>query len=150
MSVVGMIPYGGVSFLTHNFFVTLGKTKFADIAVLPKKETSGSGGLLAGKRNKHRKTELRAWAELTAGGLSGVFAQTCSYPFELVRRRLQVSGSNNPEKKIKMIQVAKSIYSTQGFGGFFVGLTIGYVKVLPMFAVSFYTYAKLKSFLDIE
>jgi len=37
----------------------------------------------------------------------------------------------------------------RGFRGFFVGLTIGYAKVVPMVAASFYTYERLKMWFGI-
>jgi solute carrier family 25 protein 16 len=37
----------------------------------------------------------------------------------------------------------------RGYKGFFVGLTIGYVKVVPMAAVSFYAYERGKYYLGI-
>ncbi|KAJ2013135.1 coenzyme A transporter [Coemansia sp. S610] len=104
--------------------------------------------LARGRRRKQR--ELRGWAELVAGGISGVFAQTASYPFELVRRRMQIAGAHDPTKKASALKAIREVWSTGGPRGFFVGLTIGYVKVVPMFAVSFYIYEKLKMLFDLE
>ncbi|PVU94019.1 hypothetical protein BB561_002887 [Smittium simulii] len=146
LSVVGMIPYGGVSFLTHNFCVNLMKKKYSKYTVLPLDQQTQFYNNTPSKSKK----KLRAWAELTAGGISGVIAQTCSYPFELIRRQLQVSGTYSPEKILNPLTVVKSIYKEHGFRGFFTGLTIGYIKVVPMFAVSFYTYEKLKSLAGID
>jgi solute carrier family 25 protein 16 len=41
------------------------------------------------------------------------------------------------------------ILRERGIRGFFVGLTIGYVKVVPLAAVSFYTYERMKLILGI-
>jgi solute carrier family 25 protein 16 len=43
-----------------------------------------------------------------------------------------------------MTEVATSIMREKGWRGFYVGLGIGYVKVVPMVAISFYTYERLK------
>ncbi|OMH79989.1 putative mitochondrial carrier [Zancudomyces culisetae] len=143
ISMLGIIPYGGVSFLTHNYLIEAARTYFPKYAEIDRSAEPHK------KRNRTKK-DMRAWAELTAGGLSGIVAQTSSYPFELVRRRMQIGGINSPSKLLKAKDVVASIYKAEGVRGFFVGLTIGYIKVLPMFAVSFYTYEKLKSMLDIE
>ena len=78
--------------------------------------------------------------------LSGAVAQTASYPLEVIRRLIQVSGSlgNNASEYQTTWGTAKSIWRKKGFKGFWVGLSVGYVKVVPMFGVSFYVYEFLK------
>ncbi|KAJ2590282.1 coenzyme A transporter [Coemansia sp. RSA 1722] len=142
LTLMGIVPYGGVSFLTHEYFTAVARSRFAHIASRPRDRSA------PGRRRKVR--ELKAWAEMTAGGLSGVFAQTASYPFELVRRRMQIAGAHDPTRRGSAARVISDIWSASGPRGFFVGLTIGYVKVVPMFAVSFFTYEKLKELLDLE
>ncbi|KAJ2162734.1 coenzyme A transporter [Coemansia sp. RSA 552] len=143
LSLMGIVPYGGVSFLTHEYLTALARSRFADIAAAPPSTHKA--------RRRRRKTpELKAWAELTAGGLSGAVAQTASYPFELIRRRMQIAGAHHPSQRASAVQIARDVWKSAGPRGFFVGLTIGYVKVVPMFAVSFYTYEKLKVLLDLE
>lgn len=63
---------------------------------------------------------------------------------------MQVSGLLEPNKFITFKDTIKDIYRTKGFKGFYVGLTIGYIKVLPMAAVSFLTYERMKEVLDID
>ncbi|KAI8325575.1 mitochondrial carrier protein LEU5, partial [Martensiomyces pterosporus] len=144
LSLMGIIPYGGVSFLTHEYFTSLARSRFSELAAKPLKDERQ----MQGRRRKVR--ELKGWAELTAGGLSGVFAQTASYPFELVRRQMQIAGVHDPSKKASAAKAVRDVWHRGGVRGFFVGLTIGYVKVVPMFAVSFYTYEKLKAAFDLE
>ncbi|KAJ1852529.1 coenzyme A transporter [Coemansia sp. RSA 720] len=143
VSLMGIVPYGGVSFLTHEYLTALARSRFASIAVLPA-STRQEGSR---RRKVH---ELKAWAELTAGGISGAVAQTASYPFELVRRRMQIVGAHSPSTRSSAIQIVRDVWGSAGLRGFFVGLTIGYVKVVPMFAISFYTYEKLKAVFDLE
>ncbi|KAJ1779439.1 coenzyme A transporter [Coemansia sp. RSA 518] len=143
VSLMGIVPYGGVSFLTHEYLTALARSRFANIAVIPASTRQES-------RRRRKVHELKAWAELTAGGISGVVAQTASYPFELVRRRMQIVGAHSPATRSSAIQIVRDVWSTAGLRGFFVGLTIGYVKVVPMFAISFYTYEKLKAVFDLE
>ncbi|KAJ2770245.1 coenzyme A transporter [Coemansia nantahalensis] len=147
LSLMGIIPYGGVSFLTHEYLTSLGRGRFAAHAAVPESEQRASGR----RRRRRRKTrELRKWVELAAGGVSGMVAQTASYPFELVRRRMQIAGVHSPSERVRAMHVIRGVWDGAGVRGFFVGLTIGYVKVVPMFAVSFYTYERLKVLLDIE
>lgn len=51
---------------------------------------------------------------------------------------------------MKIAETARMVFLERGWTGFFVGLTIGYVKVVPMAAVSFYVYERGKWWLGIE
>ena len=63
---------------------------------------------------------------------------------------MQVGGLLHPDKFIGFWETARNIYVTKGFKGFYVGLSIGYMKVAPMTDISFYVYDRLKALLDIE
>lgn len=123
-TVLGMFPYAGVSFLTHDIAVDwLRSLPFARYP--PPHETTGI--------NK-KKPALKAWAELAAGGLAGMAGQTASYPLEVIRRRMQVGGAMGDLRFPSIAETAIKIARERGFRGFFVGLSIGYVKVVPMVA----------------
>jgi solute carrier family 25 protein 16 len=92
---------------------------------------------------------LKAWAQLLAGGLAGLVSQTASYPLEVIRRRMQVGGAVGDGHRLGIAETATRIYKEAGFRGFWVGLTIGYVKVVPMVAVSFFTYERMKWVLGV-
>ena len=69
--------------------------------------------------------------DLSCGAVAGAISQTASYPFEVVRRRMQVGGAGGGSG-ISWRESVQAINSARGWRGFFVGLTIGYVKVIPM------------------
>nr|XP_019048412.1 solute carrier family 25 (mitochondrial carrier protein), member 16 [Kwoniella bestiolae CBS 10118]OCF27342.1 solute carrier family 25 (mitochondrial carrier protein), member 16 [Kwoniella bestiolae CBS 10118] len=107
ITILGMIPYAGVSFLTYG---TLKKHAPEYIPYLRDRPTM---------------------RDLSCGAVAGAVSQTASYPFEVIRRRMQVGGTLgnggiNPKEAIQ------SIYAAKGWRGFFVGLSIGYIKVIPM------------------
>ncbi|CAG8524350.1 12413_t:CDS:2 [Ambispora gerdemannii] len=144
-TIMGMIPYAGVSFLTHHWLTNLCRTKMADFTTLP--------SLAAGKldsRGQERRAPLRTWAELMVGGLAGAIAQTSSYPFEVIRRRMQVYGTLDPTKFASVWETTRNIWRTRGLSGFYVGLSIGYLKVTPLVAVSFTVYHRMKLLLNID
>ncbi|SMR58768.1 unnamed protein product [Zymoseptoria tritici ST99CH_3D1] len=135
----GMIPYAGASFLTHDSAGDMMRLpKLAPYTVLPLSERS-QRQLAPGKP-----APLRAWAELATGAIAGFVSQTVSYPFEVVRRRMQVGGVVGDGHRLTMIEVGRSILQERGWRGFYVGLGIGYVKVVPMVATSFYVYERMK------
>lgn len=148
-TVLGMIPYAGVSFFAHDLIHDIMKSSL--MAPYAVKQLSSQEEL---ERKKLRqKTPLRTWAELVAGGLSGILSQTAAYPLEIIRRRLQVS-TLSPRKmydhKFQSISsIARIIYQEKGWRGFFVGLSIGYIKVTPMVACSFFVYERMKWHLGI-
>lgn len=139
-TLLGMLPYAGMSFLTHD---TVGDIfrhpKFAKWTTLPQPENAPAG----------KAAPLRSWAELSAGGIAGLVSQTVSYPLEVIRRRMQVGGAVGDGHRMTIGETAKLIMRERGFRGFFVGLTIGYAKVVPMVAASFYTYERLKTLFGI-
>ncbi|KAJ2903587.1 hypothetical protein MKZ38_009640 [Zalerion maritima] len=139
-TLLGMLPYAGMSFLTHD---TAG-----DLLRLPAvaKYTTLKPGV---NHPLGKPAPLRSWAELCAGGVAGLVSQTVSYPLEVIRRRMQVGGAVGDGRRLKIAETAKTIFQERGFRGFWVGLTIGYIKVVPMVAVSFYTYERLKLALGI-
>jgi solute carrier family 25 protein 16 len=100
--------------------------------------------------DENSKSRLRAPAELLAGGIAGWAGQSLSYPFEIVRRTMQIAGRNEKTgvKRIGILDTGREIYGARGVRGFFVGLTIGYIKVVPMSAVSFFVFEGVKRFLD--
>ncbi|KAK3339308.1 mitochondrial carrier domain-containing protein [Neurospora tetraspora] len=139
-TLLGMLPYAGMSFLTHDTVSDIFRhTKLAKWTTLPQPENAPAG----------KAAPLRSWAELSAGGLAGLVSQTVSYPLEVIRRRMQVGGAVGDGRRLTIGETAKLIMRERGFRGFFVGLTIGYAKVVPMVAVSFYTYERLKTFFGI-
>lgn len=102
-----MIPYAGVSFLTYG---TL-KRHAADYIPY-------FGNHLTAR-------------DLACGAVAGAVSQTSSYPFEVVRRRMQVGGTLD-NGGIGWREAMKRVYDAKGWRGFFVGLSIGYIKVIPM------------------
>lgn len=139
-TMIGMVPYAGVSFLTHDTAGDfLRKPSIRQYTTMPQPANAPAD----------KPAPLRAWAELLAGGISGLVSQTVSYPLEVIRRRMQVSGAVGDGHRLRIGETAGLIFKERGFPGFFVGLTIGYLKIIPMSAVSFYTYERLKTLLSI-
>jgi solute carrier family 25 protein 16 len=139
-TLLGMLPYAGMSFLTHDTAGDfLRNPRWVGYTTGPKPEYSPAD----------KPAPLKPWAELTAGGLAGLVSQSVSYPLEVIRRRMQVGGAVGDGRRLRIGETAALIMKESGPRGFFVGLTIGYVKVVPLAAVSFYTYERVKTLLGI-
>lgn len=102
-----MIPYAGVSFLTYGTLKRYVGTWFPSL--------------------EDRKTVR----DLGCGAVAGAVSQTASYPFEVIRRRMQVGGVAKTGA-LTWRDSINGIYAAKGWRGFFVGLSIGYLKVVPM------------------
>lgn len=139
-TIMGMLPYAGMSFLTHDTAGdVLRHPMIAKYTTLPKSASS----------LPEKPPPLRSWAELFAGGIAGLVSQTSAYPLEVIRRRMQVGGAVGDGHRLHVGETAKMIFRERGIKGFWVGLSIGYVKVVPMVAVSFYVYERGKTWLGI-
>lgn len=154
-TILGMVPYAGVSFYTHDLIHDVFRLRWLRrYSVQPPAQRSGTKVV---KMSKHKENvssrdsrpPLRAYAQLVAGGLAGMCSQTAAYPFEVIRRRMQVGGAVDSGGFLSFRQTAKLIYAESGVRGFFVGLSIGYMKVVPMVACSFYVYERCKRVLGI-
>lgn len=121
VSVAGMIPYAGTSFLAWGFL----RATF-----LPQPSPS----LSTSPKSKPKATPI---ADLTIGAVAGAVSQTASYPFEVVRRRMQVGGLTQPDRWMRWGETVRTIWMSRGWRGFYVGLSIGYLKVIPLSAVSY-------------
>ncbi|KAI0260424.1 mitochondrial carrier domain-containing protein [Gloeopeniophorella convolvens] len=126
VSLVGIVPYAGTAFLTWGYLRA---------TLLP----VGPGG----------RPQATALADLGIGALAGAFAQTVSYPFEVVRRRMQVGGLTEPGRWLRWGETVRGIWARGGPRGFFVGLSIGYLKIVPMNAVSFAVWQSMKRILEL-
>lgn len=142
-TILGMLPYAGMSFLTHD---TVGDwlrhPAVAQYTTLPESESTRA-------KKGSRRPQLTAAAELFSGALAGLVSQTSSYPLEVIRRRMQVGGAVGDGHRLGIVETASKIWLEKGFRGYWVGLTIGYLKVVPMVATSFFVYERLKWSLGI-
>ncbi|KAJ4985586.1 mitochondrial carrier protein [Stagonosporopsis vannaccii] len=143
-TLLGMVPYAGASFLAHDTMSDM--MRWPSLAPYTVKPNTGREETAT---TSQKPAQLRGWAELTTGGIAGFVSQTVSYPLEVIRRRMQVGGVVGDGHRLSIAEVAKRIYLERGWRGYFVGLTIGYVKVVPMVATSFFVYERAKYYFGI-
>ncbi len=135
-TLMGIAPYAGISFCLNDF----GKTRVHTVL-----------------KRKPRTTDM-----MIIGGLAGVAAQTCTYPLEVVRRRMQTSGSINQRGTAhglfsshdgnvrirpmtnksalhpRMGETLQMILEVQGIRGLFKGLSMNWVKVTRYLCYVYY------------
>ncbi|KAG5440829.1 hypothetical protein PCK2_000128, partial [Pneumocystis canis] len=151
-TILGIFPYAGISFCTHDFITDIFRKKeFQQYTLVTQNKNSLSQDteyISLTERDvkssaRHKQVPLKIWAELTAGGLAGLCSQTIVYPLEVIRRKMQVSNIVHTHVKKGIRETAFEIWKTSGYRGFFVGLTISYIKI----SSSFFIYQRLMHFL---
>jgi len=139
-TLMGMVPYAGLSFYCFEYL------KYGCMKYLPtltcnpcKKNT---GGLV-----------LCVPAKLICGGLAGAVAQSISYPLDVTRRRMQLALMRPETSHFSkgMLSTLKFIYTENGIvKGLYRGMSINYMRAIPMVAVSFSTYEMCKQLLELD
>lgn len=123
--------------------------------------------------------DLTTIERMQCGALSGLFAQTVTYPLEVTRRRMQTIGivptsgkdaavdvvgkgpSHNPvaatvirevvpDRPPSMSSIVKELYQEQGVRGFFKGVTLNWFKGPIAFSISFTCFDTIQNSLATE
>ncbi|KAG5668061.1 hypothetical protein PVAND_016017 [Polypedilum vanderplanki] len=139
-TLMGMAPYAGLSFYCFEVI------KYACMKYIPNYTCNNletnTGGLV-----------LIVPAKLFCGGLAGAIAQTFSYPLDVTRRRMQLAMMDSETRRfgIGMWSTLKLIYTENGITkGLYRGMSINYLRAIPMVAVSFATYEMMKQTLNLD
>ncbi|KAI9461221.1 mitochondrial carrier domain-containing protein [Lactarius psammicola] len=88
--------------------------------------------------------------KLSCGALAGSISQTLTYPFDVLRRKMQVVGMRSGALGYQYngaLDAARVIIKTEGIRGMYRGLWPNLLKVAPSIATSFFTYELVKEFL---
>jgi solute carrier family 25 (mitochondrial carrier protein), member 16 len=124
-TILGIIPYAGVS-----FFVFESSKQYL--------------------RKLNDSYDLSPIQIFTSGLFAGAIGQTVAYPFDVIRRRMQLYRitehlpAHHYDSGIK--NAIKYTIKTHGWmKGVFSGLSINYIKVAPASGVSFLVYETLKN-----
>ncbi|XP_055630391.1 solute carrier family 25 member 16-like [Toxorhynchites rutilus septentrionalis] len=139
-TLMGMVPYAGFSFYCFEMlkFVCM---KYTPAWTCDKCERN-TGGLV-----------LSVPAKLLCGGFAGAVAQSFSYPLDVTRRRMQLAMMNPETAKfgMGMFSTLAIIYRENGIiKGLYRGMSINYLRAIPMVAVSFSTYEVMKQTLNLD
>ena len=125
-TVLGIIPYAGVSFATYDTLKRLTLPYFPD-------------------------GQVPVPVRLLWGACAGAAAQTASYPLDVIRRRMQLFGLSSTLPHYRNTwDAARSIVRREGVRGLYIGLSINYIKVAPAHAISFLTYDYMKRALRVQ
>ncbi|KAI1113518.1 mitochondrial carrier domain-containing protein [Nemania sp. NC0429] len=121
-TVSGVAPYVGLNFMTYEFV---------------RKYLTPEG-------DQHP----NAARKLLAGAVSGAVAQTCTYPFDVLRRRFQINTMSGMGYQYKSIGDAiRVIVAQEGIRGLYKGLVPNLLKVAPSMAANWLSFEVTRDFL---
>lgn len=128
-TLLGIIPYAGLSF----YFFELLKTKLLQHFPWARSKRSGD------------EVTLVLGAKLLCGGFAGALSQTVSYPLDVARRKMQLGVEGN------MREVLATTYRQEGVvRGLFRGMSVNYMRAIPMTAISFSVYESMKQLMGLK
>jgi len=86
------------------------------------------------------------WSNLLSGGFASTLSKTVVFPFDLVRKRLQVQGPTRSQYVHRNIPAYVGVVGTlrdtvkhEGVRGLYKGLAVSLVKTAPLSAVTMWT-----------
>ena len=109
-SLVGIAPFIGIKMASYDWLMT-------------------SFGPKKGSKNT-------VYYNLFMGASAGTIAVTCTYPIDLIRRLMQLNGTEG-HKYTGLPDAIGQTFKNGGIGGFYRGLWATYLKVAPMTAILF-------------
>ena len=93
-------------------------------------------------KNNYENTHLNL---LLFGSIAGFTSISCSYPFEIIKRRMQLSGELGNPTYIDTLNCLKHMYKQNGFRAFYAGLIPQYIKLIPANCIFFYSIELFKN-----
>ncbi|KAE8150586.1 mitochondrial carrier domain-containing protein [Aspergillus avenaceus] len=134
LGLVGMFPYAAIDLTTFEYL---------------------KRGLLARKARLHHCHEddvpLNNFTTGAIGALSGGFSASIVYPLNVLRTRLQAQGTIlHPTVYSSIGDVARKTIQSEGFRGFYKGITPNLLKVAPAVSISYVVYENAKRMLGLR
>jgi len=91
------------------------------------------------------------------GALAGVVSEASTYPFEVIRRRMQMQGGRSSASMVfgrkairRMTVTLLSIVRKQGVRGLYAGLGPSCIQVLPSASLGFFSYEMFKLLFQVD
>lgn len=88
-------------------------------------------------RNKIPRKDIATWKIAFYGGMAGEALWLASYPFDVVKSKMQCDGFGKEQKYKTMTDCFRQTYRTGGLGGFWKGILPTMVRAMPVSAGTF-------------
>jgi solute carrier family 25 (adenine nucleotide translocator) protein 4/5/6/31 len=119
-SILGVVPYITTAFVTYDLLRTF----------VPEEDT--------------------IWmrihiSKLILGASTGVIAQTITYPFDTVRRRMQMNSRSGLKKYNSILDCVLSMWK-EGIRSFYRGVVMNMLRTVPGISIQMYVYDRLRQY----
>lgn len=95
---------------------------------------------LDAKRTNTKREDIPSWKVATYGGIAGEALWLSSYPFDVIKSKMQSDGFGSEQKFSSMRDCFKKTYAIEGLGGFWKGLGPTLLRAMPVSAGTFFVY----------
>lgn len=89
------------------------------------------------KRNNITRKEIPTWKIAAYGGLAGEMLWISSYPFDVVKSKMQTDGFGDKQKYKSMRDTFAQVFRQEGLGGFWRGVGPTLLRAMPVSAGTF-------------
>jgi len=150
-SLIQVIPYMGIMFGSYDTLKRVSSWLRDRASVESQLQTDQKQPIKAAGQF------LLGLEDMLCGGLSGVISKTGVYPLDMVRKRLQIQGSEQQKTIINMSgvklptgvwQCMVHIARTEGYLALYKGLLPGLVKAAPASAVIFLVFSQTSALVE--
>lgn len=100
---------------------------------------------LARKRSTSKGKKLTSWEVFWCGALSKAFAGSVTYPYQVVRSRLQLYDADRRYRNLR--DVIFQVWRFEGFAGFYKGLGPNLLRVVPSSCITLLMYENTRAYL---
>lgn len=110
---------------------------------ISRRRVGGVGVGVGGTAQQQQQRDLRTFDFLLLSGLAKIFAAVLSYPYQVIRTRLQIYDDTAKAYKGSR-DVVTQIWRHEGIKGFYKGLAPNLLRVMPSTWVTFLVYEKTR------
>jgi solute carrier family 25 (mitochondrial folate transporter), member 32 len=80
--------------------------------------------------------------------ISKIFATVCTYPYQVVKSRMQVESKYMQKHYNTVGSTIRTVLNNEGYIGFYKGMGINILRVLPGTCITFAVYEKMSSLMS--
>ena len=157
-AIIAMTPNGAVYYTVYDRL----KTRRLD-ALCAEREAKEKAKALRSKEGRKEKIDARhvpvrveQGYMMLFGAMAGAAAEFSTYPFEVIRRRMQLQGGQGTMSQVvgrralrRMTATVRIITKNHGLRGLYIGCLPSVAQVLPSAALGYYSYEMFKIWLDV-
>lgn len=158
-AIIAMTPNGAVYYTVYDRL----KTRRLDALLAEREEKEIKAKTLRSKEG-NKEIDARHGVPVRVeqgymmlfGAMAGAAAEFSTYPFEVIRRRMQLQGGQGTMSQVvgrralrRMTATVRIITKNHGLAGLYIGCLPSVAQVLPSAALGYYSYEMFKIWLDV-